>query len=212
VATQRCECGRPWSKCVYVTQRTDVLHPADLREMWPAAPGHLHGTRTNCANAGTDREAQLVRACRGQRMKRSWRLVAIDVAFALALGFGIWLSERGRGGGLGRREAPRCPSAPPPPPPTPPPPAIWRPKHPAEAMPRARLQEAHSFEALPELSAEVRSWPRLCDPARIRLELPAHGAPEGRRAYRDLRNGLSRLRSAGTRGEEAQRRPPALAS
>jgi hypothetical protein len=29
-------------------------------------------------------------------MKRSWRLVAIDVAFALALGFGIWLSERGR--------------------------------------------------------------------------------------------------------------------
>jgi hypothetical protein len=29
-------------------------------------------------------------------MKRSWRLVAIDVAFALALGLGIWLSERGR--------------------------------------------------------------------------------------------------------------------
>jgi hypothetical protein len=29
-------------------------------------------------------------------MKRSWRLVAIDVAFALALGFGIWLSALDR--------------------------------------------------------------------------------------------------------------------
>lgn len=25
MATQRCECGRPWSKCVYVTQRTSEL-------------------------------------------------------------------------------------------------------------------------------------------------------------------------------------------